>query len=112
METAARAFYLNFKELHGHKLSKHTLVLRQKLTPLRVACAGGQVPIDDDSREKEDHDEDEEEHEGHKKKKSPQKMSDFTYTSKLRKLVEELKRAREEDESGKSTDRRNLSQHT
>ena len=104
LEAAARASYLNFKQMHGDKLSKHYLTVRQKLMPLRVACAGGQVPIDDDSTEKEDDDKEENE-DGHRKKKAPQKLSDFAYTSKLRKLVAELKRVREEDESGKPIDR-------
>ena len=48
LENAAREYYETFKASSKHELSRHYLKLTQKLTPLRIACAGGQIPLDDD----------------------------------------------------------------
>jgi len=47
LEKAAREYYETFKASSKHELSRHYLKLTQKLTPLRIACAGGQIPLDD-----------------------------------------------------------------
>jgi hypothetical protein len=114
--------------------------------PLRAACAGGHIPLDDgvnaepgrggkkkkgrgdskkngngdkkkkddeeedddeEEEEDEDHDDDEEEEEAtpRKSKKKEQKYSEYAYTSKLDKLVSELKHVRDNDPSGKSKPR-------
>ena len=48
LDDAAREFYVGFKASKGHELSKHFLLLSQKLTPLRIAASGGQIPLDDE----------------------------------------------------------------
>jgi len=96
LERDARSFYRDFKSKHDHELSRHYFKLSQKLMPMRVACAGGRIPIEDTAEgEAEDQEE-----EPSKKKKTPRKLSDFVFESKLRRLVEELQRVRQEDSSG------------
>lgn len=109
LETAGRLFYEAFKLQHGAKLKQHYLKLIQKLMPLRTACAGGQIPFDEDMNqggdgdvdlgETENHDDsiDNDEDEHGKKGKKPTKFSKYAYTSKLKKLIEELERLRKED---------------
>jgi SNF2 family DNA or RNA helicase len=114
LDDAARDFYIRFKANKGHKLSKHYLLLTQKLMPLRIAAAGGRVPLDDDkegdhsedsdNEEEEQEAEEEEEAETPKKKKKAKKkqnFSDFVYKSKFNALLDELKRARDDDPNGK-----------
>jgi hypothetical protein len=84
-------------------ISRHFLALTQKLMPLRIACAGGRVPLDDVSTEteKEDNNDDEDdEDEDAPKKKKPKKFSKFAFTSKLKTLVSELERLRTDDPTG------------
>ena len=73
--------------------------MKQGLKPIQIACAGGRIPIDDGAPTEEDEDDEEEEEEpsGKKKKKKEQQYSDFAFTSKLKRLVEELKEARDKD---------------
>ena len=80
-------------------MSKNYLVLSQKLTPQRVACAGGHPPLNTEAGDVE---EDGNEGETKPQKKSEVKLSDFCFTSKLNNLIEELKRARDSDPSSKS----------
>jgi hypothetical protein len=110
LDDAARNFYMNFKANKGKELSKHYLLLTQKLMPLRIAAAGGRVPLEnedgDHSEESNDAEEKDEDctRETPKKKKAKkeQRYSDFVYKSKFNTLLEELKRARDDDRNGKS----------
>jgi hypothetical protein len=85
-------------------ISRHFLALTQKLMPLRIACAGGRVPLDDvpTDAEKEDEDgnNDDDESEDAPKKRKPKKFSKFAFTSKLKTLVSELERLRTDDPTG------------
>jgi SNF2 family DNA or RNA helicase len=102
METGARDAYKNLKLLTD-KIGTQFLKLTQILLPLRVACAGGKTPLPSDSAPVED-DSDNEDEEGAGKKKHKKrivKFSDYAFQSKLKTLIEELKRVREEDSTGK-----------
>jgi len=99
LENSARSFYENFV-LNGKDIGTSYLKLSQKLTPLRVACAGGKVPLEDtavvEDNEEMDSDEDEP-----KKGKKVQQFSDFAFTSKLKTLIEELQSVRTKDKTSK-----------
>lgn len=86
LEDDAKKFYVSFKRGHKKTLSKHYLVLSQKLTPMRVACSGGHIP--------EDVEEDEENQTKKKKKKKATKNSNFCFTAKFKVLLKELERVR------------------
>jgi hypothetical protein len=91
----AQSFYNSLKKsLKGKPIGKHYLHLTAKLLPLRTACAGGRVPMDSDVQAGE---EGEDDGDDSKKKKKPQAFSKYAFTSKMDKLIEELKRCREED---------------
>ena len=108
MENAARDFYNNFKLSHCDTLSSHYLLLTQKLTPLRIACSGGHVPLEDvaevGNKDENAHqdmvDSEDEDNTSKKRKKTIVKFSEFGFTSKLHTLISELKRVSEEDSSG------------
>jgi TATA-binding protein-associated factor Taf7 len=51
LEDAALSFYSNFKAKRAKKLSKYFLKLSAKLSPMRIACSGGRVPLDDTDAE-------------------------------------------------------------
>jgi hypothetical protein len=89
LETEARDRYTEFKLLKGHELSKHYLALSQKLTPMRVACAGGNIPLNETGEADENEGVDED-GDLPKKAKKEKKYSDFAYRSKLDSLVAEL----------------------
>ena len=108
LEKRALDFYVNFKRTHGRTLSKHVLKISQKLTPMRVACSGGNYPLEDmtsdDAGDAENDDKNEDSNPEHeeegKKEKEPKKevkYSSFEFTSKFMKLISELKRARDKD---------------
>jgi len=102
LEKAAREYYETFKASSKHELSRHYLKLTQTLTPLRIACAGGQIPIDPaDADADEQNDSDVEDGDTPKKRKKTPTFSDFVFTSKLKTLVSELERVREKDSTGK-----------
>jgi len=99
MEVAAREYYVHLKE-SGSSIGKHYLALMQKLNPLRIACAGGKVPLNDDStQEHADEDSDDDDVPKNQKKKT-QKYSDFAFTSKFFTLVKELKNSIRADKTG------------
>ena len=75
--------------------------MTQKLTPLRVACAGGQVPLEDDNGA-EDAAEGEGSDDDEPKKRKKVVFSDFAFVSKLQTLVTELQNIRTKDKTGKS----------
>lgn len=125
LEATALSFYTNFRMGHRHELQKHYLKLLRHLIPLRVACAGGPVPLVEDEGEGEgkkgtpkhktrggdtdedDCDEDDEDVEQipkAKKQRKPQVYSEFAFTSKLELLIQELQRIRDEDPTGASPD--------
>lgn len=107
METKACRFYADFKKTRGHEITKHYLRLLQKLTPMRIACSGGHVPLEDeaavDLATGEDPLDTTDENLDGKTKKSRKhvKFSDFAFSSKFHALLRELKRIRETDPSGK-----------
>jgi hypothetical protein len=106
LESDAFLFYTTFRCEHGHELQKHYLKLIQRLVPLRIACAGGRVPLyeEEDKENQVDEDSDDESESGaHRKKKNTRKLKSFTefaYTSKLQALIGELERVQTEDPSG------------
>jgi hypothetical protein len=102
-------------------------MLQQGLTTIRIACSGGHIPITDDYNdpstkkdtkaneagkgndmemdhaEGEDSDRDDEKADEEEKKPRGKKIvrsSEFCFTSKMEKLIEELVRIRDEDPSG------------
>jgi SNF2 family DNA or RNA helicase len=97
-------------------LSKYYLQLSSALQAQRYACSGGHIPLTEDtSEEKKDElegdesdeelDQSEEEPEGKKKKKRKKTIvtySEFVYTSKLKRLIEELSRIRDKEPDNKS----------
>jgi hypothetical protein len=72
--------------------------------PLRIACAGGRIPLDDAPTEPgegdEDGNNDDDEDEDAPKKRKPKQFSKFAFTSKLKTLVSELERLRTDDPTG------------
>lgn len=101
LDKGAKDFYVRFKAAHLHKLSSHYLLLSQKLTPIRVACSGGNPPLNPEDGGTKGNDYDDED-EVKVQKKSEIKYSDFCFTAKLKVLVAELKKARENDPTSKS----------
>jgi len=111
LENSARDFYVRFKQENGH-IGSNYLKLTQKLTPLRVACAGGQIPLEDTSVAEKEHDdgsgepgengEDGEsgDEKPKKKRKKVQVFSDFAFLSKLQTLIKELEDVRTKDKTG------------
>ena len=98
LDDEAKKFYVTFKRGHKKTLSKHYLVLSQKLTPLRVACSGGHIPEDvvedEENQTKKKKKEDEENQTKKKKKKKATKHSNFCFTAKFKVLLKELERVR------------------
>jgi hypothetical protein len=108
-------------------LSSHYLKLQTGLTAIRIACSGGHIPLPDKGNDfptkkdttaseagkgndmEVDHaggynsDRDDKKADEEEKKPRGKKVvrySDFCYTSKMEKLIEELVRSRDEDPSG------------
>lgn len=122
LETSARTKYSNLKTSGDGPLSKHYLAISQMLRPLRVSCAGGHIPLDDDEptertdndgerrfldgygddEERADETDDEDGKTGKTKKRKLQKHSEFAFKSKLETLIRELKRIRDEEPDSKS----------
>jgi hypothetical protein len=106
METAAREFYVDFRSRHLTDLSRHFLKLSQKLTPLRVACSGGNYPLSsvdvDGDAEGPIKDGDEQSKCSTKKQKTIVKYSEFAFTSKFKVLLSELEQIRDKDPSCES----------
>jgi hypothetical protein len=99
VETAAKEHYQEFKLSKGHELSKHYLALSQKLTPMRVACAGGKIPLNE-TGEADENEEVDEDGDGPNKIKTEKKFSDFAFRSKLDALVAELELIRTSSPNG------------
>lgn len=101
LESEALGFYNNFKLTitDGEKLGSSKLKLDRELKKLRIACAGGHIPLEEDGATNEDEEQDKEEG---KRKKKAQRFSEFAYTSKLDKLIEKLEAVRDNDPTSKS----------
>ena len=113
LESTALTSYATFRKGNVSNLGKHYLKLTQMLVPLRLACAGGPIPVEgqaeeDDENEGDDNDDtlpvvDEgaagaaSEDNKKKKTKTEVKYSDFSFRSKIAALIEELKTARDKD---------------
>jgi hypothetical protein len=82
------------KDQEKGPLSRHYLALTQKLMPLRIACAGGRIPLGDVPTETEEkvkdgnNDDEDKDSEDTPKNKKPKKFSKFAFTSKLQTLVQ------------------------
>lgn len=113
MEATSRAAYLAVK--NSRCVGKRYLYLMQKLAPLRIACAGGHVPLDDgvlDSDGAVDTDSGgqsvvkvvvaDDNNAGKKINRKVITFSKFAFTSKLEALISELENIREKDETGMS----------
>jgi len=98
LEAAARNFYVQFKTGHSRDVSNNFLLLSQKLTPQRVAFAGGHPPLNAKAGNVEENDND---GEAQPRQKKEIKLSDFCFTSKLMALIYELKRAHDTDPTSK-----------
>lgn len=99
LDNAARKRYKEFKLSKGHELSKHYLALSQKLTPMRIACAGGKILLNETEEADENKGVDEED-DLPKKAKKEKKYSDFVFRSKLDSLVAELELIRTSSPNG------------
>jgi hypothetical protein len=94
------------KDREKGPISRHFLALTQKLMPLRIACAGGRIPLGDvpaETEEEDDegnNDDEDDDDEDAPKKRKPKKFSKFAFTSKLKTLVSELERLRTDDPTG------------
>ena len=87
----------SFKAANG-QIGNNYLKLTQKLIPLRIACAGGRVPLDEDAADvPADGDDDEPKK---KRMKTEPRFSDFAFTAKAKALVSELESIRAKDKTG------------
>jgi SNF2 family DNA or RNA helicase len=102
LDAEAKKFYVDFKTSHSRDFSKHYLKLSQRLTPMRVACSGGCIPLDGDTEYDEEDPNDSDEEKKPAARKKQEKYSDFCFTAKFNVLLRELKRARDEDPTSKS----------
>lgn len=91
LEANALAFYTSFKAKNPGKVGRAFLKLSAKLKPLRIACSGGRIPLDDPN-DKGDGDSDDEGEEGEGKKKAKAiTYSKYIFRSKMKKLIALLK---------------------
>ena len=106
LERAALDFYAPFRERHSSELGTYFLNLTQKLLPVRIACAGGHTPLEGSSdstdadgnpEEGQGENESDESAPGRKRKTKQVKFSDFAFTSKFNMLIQELRKARDQD---------------
>ncbi len=88
--------YQAFREKNRKHLSRHYLKLIQMLVPLRVACAGGHIPLTADGDDEED------DVPVTEKKKKKQVFSEFSFKRKLNFLIRELKKIRDNEPGCKS----------
>ena len=100
MEATALAAYVNLKG-NGDRIGKHQIYLMSKLTPLRTACAGGKVPLDDfkENSKPDTNTYGATDSENDSNENEP-KFSHFAFTSKLNALISKLENIRERDETG------------
>lgn len=118
LEAAAKLVYLAWAKKSN--VGRQYLMLFQKLSPLRIACAGGPVPEEDEtatSKEPAENttmpdaidgtassdatDEGKTVETNAKPKARPKRFSKFAFTSKFKVLIAELAKAREADATGK-----------
>lgn len=78
--------------------SRAWLKLTTSLLPVRIACAGGRVPLDANiSAESEDDNDSHEISARDKKMKKTVSLSEYAYKSKLIRLVKELEKIRDKE---------------
>lgn len=102
LEEKARSFYTSF---HRTLVSKAYLKVMAGLLPLRIACAGGNIPLDPVSQPEDDLDDDNDETEDGTAVPRPKKfvrLSDYTYKSKLERLIQEMVTIRDEEPASKT----------
>jgi SNF2 family DNA or RNA helicase len=101
LEETAQAFYKGFNK---SMVSRSYLALTSRLLPLRVACAGGKTPLQEQMRtpylDAEDNNTDDEEDEGIEPKKVV-RLSEYAFTSKMKRLIQEMVAIRAEDSKSK-----------
>jgi hypothetical protein len=61
LETSVKIWYQSFKKKNAKNIGRHYLLLSQKLLPLRIACTGGHVPIENESDDDDEDDDDDDE---------------------------------------------------
>jgi len=98
LEESARTYYENFVS-SGKDIGRNYLRLTRKIEPMRVACAGGRIPLEDTGAE--DADDDASNSDMPKKVKKVQKFSAFAFESKLKTLIGELRKVRTNDATSK-----------
>ena len=98
LEEKAQKFYRLFNKSVA---SKAYLRIMSSLLPVRVACAGGQIPLEQDSKPSANSDDSEDELDGKKPKKTVT-LSDYAFKSKLDRLIKEMVAIREEDPQAKT----------
>lgn len=98
ISTASSPFQ-GFKDENEGHISRHYLMLTQKLNQIRIACSGGRYPLEIATNEKESWDDTENnEGAGKKRKKTKETVySEFAFTAKLKALVKDLLATREEN---------------
>jgi hypothetical protein len=96
LESEVIESYQAFREENWKHLSRHYLKLIQMLVPLRVACAGGHIPLTADDEDEENDDP------VTKKKKKKQVFSEFSFKHKLNVLIRELEKIRDNEPDCKS----------
>lgn len=100
MEKTEQDWYLNYRSRHKHDMSKHYLTVSSRLTALRDACSGGKYNTGATVVPTDDHDTDDMDEKPRKKAETV--LSAFSFTSKLKVLLEELERTKNVDPSSKS----------
>lgn len=99
LEESARMYYEKFVS-SGKDIGRNYLRLTRKIEPMRVACAGGRIPLEDTDANDVD-DDASNSSDMPKKVKKVRKFSDFAFTSKLKKLIAELQKVRTNDSTSK-----------
>lgn len=104
LERAALEYYIPFRKSHRSQLGKFYQQLTAQLNPMRIASAGGRLPLDDHGSQSDGKDPNEEDADEPKKNKGKNvtKYTDFAFSAKAKWLIEEFKRSRNEDASSKS----------
>ena len=93
MEADSQKWYMEYRKRHRHDMSKHYLTVSSRLIPLRDASSGGKYSLGNDQQNVDDE---------LPQRKSDTVLSDFTFTSKLKVLLQELDRTKIADPTSKS----------
>ena len=95
IEKEAQDWYIRFRS--ANRISKHFLKISSKLTPLRIACSGGNYPIDSQKLEEDELEQD-------KITNRSTKLitySNFAFQSKFKTLLARLEKIRDTEPDGK-----------